>query len=93
MASYLKFSELSFQEQDRARARFINARPGDGYLYELDVDGHVLCRQKQRKISAAERKGRQMCPEWPHGPCGSYRTSGYSDEPYCIHADLYECGG
>ncbi len=25
---------------------FVDACPGDGYLYELDIDGGVLCRKR-----------------------------------------------
>jgi hypothetical protein len=38
----------------------------------------------KRKITAAERRARQECPEWPHGPCDSYRSGGYRDgNGYC----------
>ena len=42
----MKFSELSPMEQKRATAIFFDASVDDGYLYELDCDGHVLCRKK-----------------------------------------------
>lgn len=44
--SKLPFVFLPANEQARARAMFFDARPYDGYLYELDCDGRVLCRTK-----------------------------------------------
>ncbi|NHR07412.1 hypothetical protein HA052_19665 [Chromobacterium haemolyticum] len=45
MADKLPFVDLTQQQQEQAVARYINARSGDGYLYELDYSGNVLCRQ------------------------------------------------
>ena len=45
----MKFSELSLPEQKRATAMFFDAGVDDGYLYELDCDGHVLCRARRLK--------------------------------------------
>lgn len=43
----LPFKYLSVVERQRAKAMFINASVGDGYMYELDIDGKVLCRNKK----------------------------------------------
>ncbi|MCP1674363.1 hypothetical protein J2T57_001465 [Natronocella acetinitrilica] len=48
MARRLRFADLPEAQQAQARSRFIDARAGDGYRYELDCDGKVLCRQKDR---------------------------------------------
>lgn len=45
MADKLPFVDLTQQQQEQAVARYINARSGDGYLYELDYSGSVLCRK------------------------------------------------
>lgn len=41
----LPFVDLTQQQQEQAVARYTNARSGDGYLYELDNNGSVICRQ------------------------------------------------
>lgn len=41
-----RFEALTARQQDQARARFFNARTGDGYRYELLPDGSVLCRRR-----------------------------------------------
>ena len=46
MATKLPFTCLPDSEQTRARAMFFDARDSDGYLYELDRDGRVLCRNR-----------------------------------------------
>lgn len=46
MPTKLPFAALPDDEKVRARARFFDARASDGYLYELDCDGHVLCRNR-----------------------------------------------
>lgn len=51
----------------------------------------LLSPRKVKRNSEAEQRRKQMCPEWPHGPCEFYRTDGYSDEPLCIHADMEGC--
>lgn len=42
----LAFHELPSRLQSSARARFLDARPNDGYLYELNRDRQVLCRAR-----------------------------------------------
>ncbi|MDA8093672.1 MAG: hypothetical protein M0T84_07110 [Betaproteobacteria bacterium] len=49
MATKLPFTQLSESEQARARAMFVDARASDGYLYELGVDGKVLCRGRAKQ--------------------------------------------
>ncbi len=44
MATLFPFVCLSRANQERVVARFFDACGHDGYLYELDVDGTVLCR-------------------------------------------------
>jgi hypothetical protein len=44
MATLFPFACLSRANQERVVARFFDACGHDGYLYELDVDGTVLCR-------------------------------------------------
>lgn len=39
------FRDLSPENQERAQGRFFNAGPSDGYLYELDINGDLLCRR------------------------------------------------
>lgn len=46
MATRLEFAALTPTQQNQANARFMDARNGDGYLYELDISGEVLCRQR-----------------------------------------------
>jgi hypothetical protein len=46
MSTRLPFVCLPANEQARARAMFFDARNSDGYLYELDRDGRVLCRHR-----------------------------------------------
>lgn len=53
----VEFSELARANQERALARFCDAGPSDGYLYELDIDGMVLCRRKPRSASGTQRQG------------------------------------
>lgn len=45
-AKLFEFDDLTERQRDQARARFLDARPGDGYLYELLPDGCVLCRRR-----------------------------------------------
>lgn len=46
MTTRLPFVCLPDNEQVRARAMFFDACNSDGYLYELDRDGRVLCRNR-----------------------------------------------
>ncbi len=46
MIRKLPFIDLTMVQQMQACARFCDAKCGDGYLYELDGDGIVLCRQR-----------------------------------------------
>lgn len=55
MSTRLPFEHLSLSEQTRARAMFFNARNSDGYLYELDCDGRVLCRARSPESNADVR--------------------------------------
>lgn len=40
------YSELPPAEKLRARSRFLDAGENDGYHYELDQNGEVLCRHR-----------------------------------------------
>lgn len=42
----LTYSQLGTQNRERARARFINASCGDGFVYELDSEGVIVSRTK-----------------------------------------------
>ncbi|MGR8917997.1 MAG: hypothetical protein ACU85V_00140 [Gammaproteobacteria bacterium] len=42
----LPFSALPLRLQDVARGRFIDARDGDGWTYEIDRSGGLLCRSR-----------------------------------------------
>lgn len=44
-ASVLHFSELTLANKARARAMFLGADNGDGYVYEVALDGVVLSRR------------------------------------------------
>jgi len=52
----LPFAFLPANEQARARAMFFDARPDDGYLYELDCTGRVLCRNRSALAHQVPRK-------------------------------------
>ena len=41
-----RFNDLPQAEQDRARERFVGAGQDDGYLYEVDGNGQVVCRRR-----------------------------------------------
>lgn len=43
----MSFRALPQPEQERASAMFLGAGQDDGYDYELDIDGRVLCRRKR----------------------------------------------
>jgi len=51
----LPFVCLPANEQARARAMFFDARPHDGYLYEL-CGGRVLCRNRSALANQVPRK-------------------------------------
>lgn len=59
----LRFEELSQEQQDQARARFFDAPPGDGHLYELDIGGNILCRCEDVMFAPAFRAGRHLSKE------------------------------
>ena len=44
MATRFPFGCLSRANQKRAAAQFFDAGENDGFLYELNADGAVLCR-------------------------------------------------
>jgi len=48
MTTKCLFVELTPGLQLQAVSRFLDAHNGDGYLYELDIDGNILCRCKWR---------------------------------------------
>lgn len=50
MAQSYPFAELPPQEQQRARARFMDAGASDGYRYELNISGEVLSRFKPQVV-------------------------------------------
>lgn len=43
---FMSYDDLSEANKSRARARFFNAGSGDGYTYELDSEGILLCRKR-----------------------------------------------
>lgn len=49
MTTLYPFSGLTQAQQERARASFLDARPGDGYHYVLDSDGVVLARTRKHR--------------------------------------------
>lgn len=51
---HLPFDQLNPCNAARALARFVDARAGDGYLYELDRDGALLCRHRAAAPIAAD---------------------------------------
>ena len=55
MATKSEFINLSDKQQRQASAQFFNAGVGDGYLYELDLDGGVLCRQRSDAVQSQPR--------------------------------------
>ena len=69
MATLFPFACLSRANQERVVARFFDACGHDGYLYELDVDGTVLCRCRSdlRRHSTPQPS--------PSRPAPSYRPS------------------
>lgn len=40
----LPFADLTQELQQQAVIRYSNARKGDGYLYEVDIRGRIICR-------------------------------------------------
>lgn len=42
----MSYDDLSEANKSRARASFFNAGSGDGYTYELDSEGILLCRKR-----------------------------------------------
>jgi hypothetical protein len=46
MPQHQLFNDLSDANQARASAMFCDAKPFDGYLYELDINGTVVCRAR-----------------------------------------------
>lgn len=54
------FHELSSENQERAKAMFFDARHSDGYWYELDLDGKVLCRNKICDNLCLDYKGTKL---------------------------------
>lgn len=52
---FMSYDDLSEANKSRARATFFNAGSGDGYTYELDSEGILLCRK--RNIPLNEKGG------------------------------------
>lgn len=52
------FDYLSQANQARAVARFLGACAGDGYIYEVNLDGQVLCRCRPPTPFPVWRDGR-----------------------------------
>lgn len=46
MVTKLPFGSLPESQQARARTMFFDAGASGGYLYELNIDGQVLCRSR-----------------------------------------------
>lgn len=43
---FMSYDDLSEANKSRARASFFNAGSGDGYTYEIDSEGILLCRKR-----------------------------------------------
>ncbi len=52
---FMSYDDLSEANKSRARATFFNAGSGDGYTYEIDSEGILLCRK--RNIPLNEKGG------------------------------------
>lgn len=50
MARSYPFEHLPARERQRASSRFLDAGSGDGYRYELDVEGKVLSRFRPQAV-------------------------------------------
>lgn len=50
MAKKVPFSALTSLQKKQAAGRFLNAKEGDEYLYEIDLSGHVLCRVRRTSV-------------------------------------------
>lgn len=81
MATTLLFEQLSAGEQQRAKTRFIGAASGDGYSYELDMEGHVLCRAPLHIMKSTYYRGCERC-----GYIGSFIDDGET----CPHCKLVQ---
>ena len=58
MTTRFPFEYLSPANQKRAAVRFFDAQADDGYLYELNTDGAVLCRSRAPRPFPVWRDGR-----------------------------------
>ena len=50
------FDSLSPDNQEQAKARFMNAGENDGYRYEMGRDGQVLCHRKDEPLKRSQHK-------------------------------------